>query len=214
VDIHRLYAPILRHFRAGRMKRFSELFHITAETRVLDLGGGPSNWLLVPVRPRLTIVNKDESMSKVAGAVPVIADACDTRLPSKSFDVVFSNSVIEHVGDRERQRQFAQECMRCGHGFFVQTPNRWFPVDPHTFLPFAHWLPKKIFNRLMWLSPRFLITRPGPLELPDFLNMRLLSKGDLQELFPGARIIQERFLGISKSLIAVSVLPCSDQKNT
>jgi hypothetical protein len=186
------------------MKTFSDRFRITDETRILDLGGGAFNWLLLPVRPRLTILNVHQQADKTDWATYVVGDGCNTGLPSGGFDVVFSNSVIEHVGGAERQRQFAEECRRCGLAYFVQTPNKWFPFDTHTLMPFAHWLPHRLFARLVPISPRFLITRPAPGEIEDFSNMRLLSRRDLQELFPDAEIIQERFLGIPKSLIAIS----------
>ena len=117
---------------------------------------------------------------------------------------MFSNSVIEHVGGIERQKQFAAECMRCGQGFFVQTPNKWFPFDTHTLMPFAHWLPQRFFRKLVRFSPRFVLFKPDPPDLEDFRNMRLLGRRELQELFPEAEIIEEKFLGITKSLIAVS----------
>ena len=205
MDIHRVYRPILTYFRRRRMERFSHLFAITEGTTVLDLGGGPFNWSLLPNRPTLTILDINTKTTGVRDGITYLrGDGCHTQLPDKSFDVVFSNSVIEHVGDVNRQRQFAKECMRCGRGFFVQTPNKWFPADPHTFLLFAHWLPKRTFHKAMWISPRFLMSRPSQEDIEDFRHMRLLGFRDLQDLFPGAEIIRERFLGITKSLIAVS----------
>jgi hypothetical protein len=104
--------------------------------------------------------------------------------------------------------------MRCGRAFFVQTPNKWFPFDTHTLSPFIHWLPQRIFRRLVRFSPRFIFFKPDPGDLADFSNMHLLSKREMRELFPGAEIIEEKFLGMTKSLIAASPLPCSgsDQK--
>ena len=205
MDIHRFYRPLLTYFRRRRMERFARLFAITESTTVLDLGGGPFNWSLLAPRPRLTVMDINTKTPGVRDEIVYLCgDGCDTQLPARSFDVVFSNSVIEHVGEVNRQKQFAKECMRCGRGYYVQTPNKWFPVDPHTFLLFAHWLPKKVFNKIMWISPRFLMSKPSQEDIEDFQNMRLLGKRDLQDLFPGAEIIRERFLGITKSLIAVS----------
>jgi ubiquinone/menaquinone biosynthesis C-methylase UbiE len=212
VNIHKLYAPILRYFRAGRMERFAKRFAITEQTRVLDLGGGAFNWTLLPTRPQLTILDVYDHPHKADWATYVVGDGCHTDFPSASFDVVFSNSVIEHVGGIDRQRQFAAECMRCGRAFFVQTPNKWFPFDTHTLMPFAHWLPQKLFRKLVPIAPRLVFFKPDPGDLEDFRNMRLLSKRDLQELFPGAKIIKEKFCGITKSLIAVSAAPFPDQK--
>jgi hypothetical protein len=186
------------------MAIFCKRFAIDQDTTVLDLGGGAFNWTMVPVRPRLTILDVYEHGNKAEWATYVVGDGCKTSFKTGFFDVVFSNSVIEHVGGIERQRLFAAECMRCGRGFFVQTPNKWFPLDTHTLMPFVHWLPKKIFNRLIRISPRLILFKPDSGDLDDFKNMRLLGKRDLQQLFPGAEIIEEKFMGITKSLIAVS----------
>jgi len=200
-------------FRTGRMKRFVERFAITGETTVLDLGGGAFNWTLLPVRPKVTILDVYDHGNKAEWATYVVGDGCHTDFPSAAFDVVFSNSVIEHVGGIERQRQFAAECMRCGRGYFVQTPNKWFPVDTHTLMPFAHWLPQKAFRKLIRFSPRFVFFKTDPGDLADFSNMRLLGARDLKELFPGAEIIKERFCGMTKSLIAVSAAPSPGQRS-
>jgi SAM-dependent methyltransferase len=203
VNIHTTYAPILRHFRRPRMRRFAEYFQLTGQTKVLDIGGYPGTWDLLEVRPRLTILNLAFSATDYASGIEcVVGDGCRTSFPDKSFDVVFSNSVIEHVGTLEDQKQFARECQRCGTGYFVQTPNKWFPVDPHTLMPLAHWFPTPVFTTLMKLSPRFLISPPSPQELEDFYKMRLLGRRDLEELFPGAEILEEKIFGLTKSLIA------------
>jgi ubiquinone/menaquinone biosynthesis C-methylase UbiE len=205
MNIHESVRPILRHFRKGRMRLFAQLFEINSNTTVLDLGGGDFNWTLLEARPRLTILNIHEQANQVKWADYVVGDGCNMAFPDRSFDIVFSNSVIEHVGGKERQREFAREVMRCGSAFFVQTPNKWFPFDLHTLLPFAHWLPQRIFRKLIRVSPRFLFFKPDPGDLEDFANMRLLGRKELQELFPDAKILEEKFCGITKSLIAVSL---------
>jgi ubiquinone/menaquinone biosynthesis C-methylase UbiE len=212
LNIHAFYRPILQHFRKNRMKRFSELFVLSGAS-VLDIGGGTFNWLLMDSRPeRLTVLNVCDEQDKAPWAAYIVGDGCATGLPDAAFDIVFSNSVIEHVGGIERQRQFAKECMRCGRSYFIQTPNKWFPVDPHTLMLFAHWFPQRIFKKLLPLSPRFMFFETDAGDKEDFGNMRLLSKDDLQELFPAAEIIEEKFLGITKSFIAVSAAPCRDRQ--
>jgi len=185
------------------MRLFQELIGLSHDTRVLDMGGGAFVWSLLDVRPKVTILDIRASSNPEPTMDYIVADGCNTGLPSRSFDVVFSNSVIEHVGDISRQRDFARECMRCGKCFFVQTPYKWFPIDPHTFMLFGHWFPKKVFTKLMKWSPRFLISRPTHEDIEDFVNMRLLGKKEMQELFPQALIIEEKFFGLTKSLIAV-----------
>ena len=119
------------------------------------------------------------------------------------------NSVIEHVGDAASQRRFAREIARVGRAFWVQTPNRWFPVEQHLLTPLVHWLPRRwqravVRRGTVWSA----LTHPTPdrreFYLEHFLrDVRLLGFRELRSLFPGARIIRERFLGITKSLIAV-----------
>lgn len=171
------------------------------------MGGSSFNWSMVPERPRLTILDVYDHRNKAEWATYIVGDGCRTGFPSGSFDIVFSNSVIEHVGGYERQKSFASECIRCGRGFFVQTPNKWFPLDTHTLLPFAHWLPQRLFRKLLRFAPRFLFLKSDQGDMNDFANMRLLSKRDMETLFPGAEIIEEKFCGITKSLIAIGIAP-------
>lgn len=208
MNIHAFYAPVLAHFRKARMEAFARRFGVSTNTKVLDMGGGAFNWTFLNERPRLTILDVYEHGNKAEWASYVVGDGCHTTFASGSFDIVFSNSVIEHVGGVERQKQFAAECMRCGKAYFVQTPNKWFPFDTHTLMPFAHWLPQRWFRKLIPLSPRFVFFHSDPGDREDFARMRLLSKRDLQDLFPEAEIMEEKFLGITKSLIAVSAAPC------
>ena len=125
------------------MQRFVEECRITAQTRVLDIGGTPDNWLLVPVQPRVVLLNMPRAQADLAGAVQWVAgDGRALPFRDAAFDVVFSNSVIEHVGDAASQQRFAHEVSRVGRTYWVQTPNRWFPVEQHLLTPIVHWLPK------------------------------------------------------------------------
>lgn len=199
-----------QRFRRRRMQRFAREFAITAETRVLDVGGAPETWDLLAVRPRVTLLNTPRTKEEMSRAASWVAgDGRALPFPDATFDIVFSNSVIEHVGDAQSQRRFAREVMRVGRGFWVQTPNRWFPVEQHLLTPIVHWLPR---NWQRWIVPRFtlwsLLVRPAAdrkqFYVDHFLNeIRLLDGRELCELFPGARIIRERVLGWTKSLVAM-----------
>ena len=192
------------------MATLERLLGITAATRVLDVGGTPANWALLAVRPQVTMLNLPRAMESGDGGLTwIFADGLDLPFRDKSFDVVFSNSVIEHVGDPRRQEQFAREIARVGVRYFVQTPNRWFPVEHHLLTPLIHFLPSRWQRRVV---ERFTvwewIARPRPDQRAFFLehylrDIRLLDSRAMRRLFPGARIVRERFLGLTKSLIAV-----------
>jgi len=191
------------------MRRFAREFALTPETRVLDVGGTPDCWRWLPAPPRLVFLNTPRARAEVGEAAAWVAG--DGRLlpfADGAFDIVFSNSVIEHVGDRDSQRLFAAEVRRVGRAYWVQTPNRWFPVEQHLLTPLIHWLPKRWQRALV---PRFTVWSAIVRTTPDrrqffldhYLNeVRLLSARELKELFPRARVIRERFCGWTKSLVA------------
>ena len=191
------------------MLRFAAELRITEATRVLDIGGTPEVWDLLPVRPRLTLLNTPRAKDDLAGADAWVAgDGRSLPFRDGAFDVVFSNSVIEHVGDRESQRRFAAEAARVGCAYWVQTPNRWFPVEQHLLTPFIHWLPRAWQRAIV---PRVnvwqWVARPTEdrrrFYIEHYLrDVRLLSAGELRELFPGAHVLRERALGVTKSLVA------------
>jgi 2-polyprenyl-3-methyl-5-hydroxy-6-metoxy-1,4-benzoquinol methylase len=191
------------------MQRFVRACGITAATRVLDIGGTPDNWQLIPVMPHLVLLNMPRARADLAGTAQWVAgDGRQLPFRDGDFDVVFSNSVIEHVGDAASQERFAREVARVGRGYWIQTPNRWFPIEQHLLTPLVHWLPKSwqraiVRRATVWSA----ITRPTPdrrdFYIEHFLNdIRLLSARELARLFPQARIVRERFLGMTKSLIA------------
>lgn len=200
---------IVRWFRRRRMRRFERTFRITAATRVLDAGGTAMNWEYLTVRPWLVILNTGREERDAPGVTWVAGDGCSLPFPDGAFDIVFSNSVIEHVGAPERQQLFAREIARVGRAWWVQTPNRWFPVEPHLLTPFLHWLPA---GTRAWMARRFTVwqwvTRPSAdrreFYIEHFLNdVRLLGPAEMRALFPGARLVRERFAGLTKSLVVV-----------
>ena len=203
-----LVAALSRRFRTRRMARFVEVLGIGPETRVLDVGGTLDIWQLAPLRPRLVILNEAEAIEARDGVPVVCADGCALPFPDGSFDVVFSNSVIEHLGDAENQARFAAEVRRVGRAYWVQTPNRRYFLEPHLFTPFVHWLPRSWQARVVpWGTVWEWIVRPSADRREYYLkhyltSVPLLAAGDLGRLFPGARILRERFLGWTKSLVA------------
>lgn len=209
MNIHTINAFFMRRFRPRRARQIAAGFPLllAPSKTVLDVGGGPWPWSDIRTRAGLTILNRSlpSSLAAVAHATLVTGDG--TALLYR--DKVFSNTVIEHVGNLAAQRRFAAEVRRCGREYYVQTPNRWFFVEPHLITAFVHWLPFCVKRRLVrHLSVWGLVTRPTQERIDDLLrNTRLLSKAELASLFPGDLIVRERFLGMTKSFIVIGRRP-------
>jgi hypothetical protein len=190
------------------MAAFQRAFRLTPETRILDVGGTALNWSLIAAKPQITLLNLPTD-----GESSVIGDGRYLPFRDRSFDIVFSNSVIEHIASAEDQQRFADEIRRTGSTYWVQTPDRRFPVEPHLVTPFLHWMPVRLRGAI---ARRFtvwsILERPSRDRWEFYIRhcaeeVRLLDARQLQAMFPDARIIHERFLGLSKSLIAVG--PCA-----
>jgi hypothetical protein len=198
-------------FRRRRLARFKQIFPAEACRTAIDLGGSTYHWELLDYPGDVTIVNRDAAeVQPLSGSAQRryairIADASRTGLPAGSFDLAFSNSVIEHVGDFDDQRRFAQEMLRLGGGVWCQTPNRWFFFETHLMTAFVHYLPRRwqiplVRNFSLW----GWINRPDRATAAAYLGItRLLTRREMEELFPGCEILTERFLGFAKSFVAV-----------
>lgn len=196
----------MRRFHAVRLRKFVNFMRVTAATPILDVGGTEFDWRLLPFQPKVVLLN--QQLDGAWMRVPwVIGDACRLPFADQSFPVVYSNSTTEPLFTEENQRLAASEIRRVGRGYFVQTPNRWFPVEPHYLAPLIHYLPKLWQRRLLRnFTVWGILSRPSQ-ELcdRDVDEIRLLSVADMKTLFPDAVIIRERFLGMTKSILAVRV---------
>ena len=203
-----------------RMKRIALLLEMIesvfkehAAVSILDVGGTQTYWNIVPMQlleehnVRITIVNlPGQAMPEDHDPFFFIAaDGCDlSDFEDKSFHIGHSNSVLEHVGDWGRMVLFANELSRVSQRLFVQTPNYWFPIEPHCMTPFFHWLPKPI---QVWLVLHFQL---GHWEKASTVKQavgivesaRMLDRAMFQALFKDAEILTERILGFPKSFIA------------
>jgi SAM-dependent methyltransferase len=198
VEIHAAYRVFQNRFRPRRVRKMVARSGMTSTTTVLDVGGAELLWDYSPVAPKLILLNIDPLL-KGTTANQVVADGCRLPFADGAFDFVCSNSVIEHVSDHDA---FAQEIARVGRKFYVQTPNKWFPIEPHLITPLIHWLPLAWRRRLLRRCTVWgLISKPSKEAVDDFLaTTHLLGVRDMRRLFPGAVLEKERFLGLTKSI--------------
>lgn len=208
MDIHKVYRVFMMRFRPARMATIRAMFPVLEKDgTVIDLGGTAAWWRDMQAKTRrITIINLDDTHKDEvlkAGYQFSAANACHLPYGNASFDLAFSNSVIEHVGDWDDQVKFAQEMMRCGKQVYLQTPNKWFPVEPHLIAAFIHWLPFGIQRHLVrWFSVWGWVTRPNQKTIDDCIKgIKLLSRAEVERLFPGCEIRSERVLGLTKSFI-------------
>lgn len=194
--------------RRRKLRLFLDELRPDAATTVLDVGvdevgfgetGGQAGCAthnffeeLYPWPERITAVGLHEGRGfrRRYPTIPYVqADACALPFADGAFDVCFSNAVIEHVGDRGRQRQAVAEALRVAARVFLTTPNRWFPIEVHTRLPFVHWLPDGAARRAYELAGK-----------PWAADNRLLGPRDLRELFP----VPVRVVNLGLTLVAIT----------
>lgn len=204
--------------RAKRIAPLLEMLESTFKEKgsvcIIDIGGTEKYWGIVS-RQYLTSHNVSITIVNLPGTEMredhgpfrfVEADACNlTRFDDKSFHVAHSNSVVEHIGDWDHMLQFAKELSRVSNNYYIQTPNYWFPIEPHCMMPFFHWLPEPIRVRLVMQFQLGHWRRATSINeaMQIVQSVRLLNKQMFQSLFKEATILTERFLLLPKSLIAV-----------
>jgi SAM-dependent methyltransferase len=223
--ISSLFRRFSGNARAKRAELFRRTFTLDETTKILDIGSEtganinavlrgtkvrPENVYIADIQPRLIDMG-----ATCYGYVPVhVKEAGPLPFPDQYFDIVYCSSVIEHVtlpkervwgewsGSRfraaalVRQTEFAQEIRRLGKRFFVQTPYRHFPIEPHSWLPFAAWLPRWALIPVLGAANYAWVTRP----VPDWY---LLDRGEMAALFGDAKILEEKAFGLIKSIMAV-----------
>ena len=185
------------------MREFERDFALTDKTRIVDVGGTERNWHLIKSEPHVTLVNIVGGEYARGQFVSMRGDGTALQFPDAAFDIAYSNSVIEHMGTFERQHAFARELRRVGNGYYVQTPYKWFPIEPHLLCVGIHWLPKPIYRRLVrWLSVWGWVDRPSLGDVDEQLaEIRLLTVAEMRGLFPDGELKRERLFGFTKSLI-------------
>lgn len=194
--------------RRTRFDLFMREMKPTSTDTVLDIGAGEGEGRAVnffeewyPWRANVTAVALSD-LPVFRNTYPevklVVGDGRSLPFPDNTFDLVFTNAVIEHVGTEADQRRFVAEACRVARRVFLSMPNRWFPIDAHTMIPFAHWLPMKMRNAIY----RAL----GRTYFADEKMLRLLGASDLKKMIPSGwkiRLVRQRTLGFTANLNAV-----------
>jgi SAM-dependent methyltransferase len=185
----RIASPIAARARARRHAAFFGLTGLEPGMRVLDVGCGTMG--LRALEPDLEITGVDLSPRPTYPGPFLQADVtAGLPYPDGEFDLVYSSSVIEHI-PRPRRAAFAAEVNRVGRGLYVQTPAYGFPVEPHSLLPFAHWLPATL------RKPYWRLGAQGNWE-----DIDLLGRAEMRRLF-GAEVHAERLGPLAKSWLAI-----------
>lgn len=199
-------------FRANRLRKLESLFFRNFNPEkpisILDVGGTDYFWKKsqIPNIPgvRITLLNLQLEKTTHPHISSMIGDATEMNsFEDKKFDLVFSNSVIEHLYTIENQRKMANEILRVGKKYFVQTPNKYFPVEAHYALPFAQYLPKKLLFFLLTKTKLSRLKRWESRAAQQYLDeIRLLNEKEMKSLFPKSKLLKEKVLGMTKSLTA------------
>ena len=198
---YRLLSPFSARSRSKRMLDFIRLTGAKEGVSIIDLGGQPMIWDSIESPLEITILNLP-GIAKISRQSHhhieyVVGDACNvTDYEDGSFDIVFSNSVIEHVGGPAARLDFAREVRRLGRAYWVQTPCKYFPIEAHNGMPFWWFYPSALRQAMIarWKK-----------KLPEWTEMiegtDIISRDELERLFPEGKILVERFLGLPKSYI-------------
>jgi len=202
------YHWIWKHWREKRWNKFRELIEPCPEDRVLDVGGCSGDWI-----GRGNMINCVDVLNLEKENIPehpnspkmvgLAGDGCSLEVSDQSYDIVFSNSVIEHVGGWDDQLKFATEARRVGKKLWIQTPAYGCPVEPHYLGLFVHWFPQAWHVPIArWTS---VVGLTGAADLESIASTtRLLTKKEYRTLFPDCEIWTERlFLIFPKSYIAL-----------
>lgn len=186
-------------FRARRLKLMLDAFKPGPDSLVLDIGSYSSFFQEGWPHPERVVCLDVVFRSELAHrrCLSVIADVRALPFKDQSLDII-CNSVLEHVGPLEEQQRAAAEITRVGRKFFVQIPYKFFPIDPHFFtIPYFQLLPQRCQRQICKLISVGYVARG------DFLDLHYLTAAELAALFPGARIVKEKVLFLTKSLYAL-----------
>lgn len=200
--VNRLWHRLAARFRRRRRAMLLGRFPASSFPKVIDVGGVAKDWendsRVVTI---LNLVRQDCGIHQF-----VAGDARRIDGTDNSFDLAYCNSVIEHVGTWDDQKMLASELRRIAPALWVQTPNRWFPLEVHYLTLFLHWWPRLLQNHFIvrWFTGWGWLVRPTRDEVERYAAaVHLLSAREMKQLFPDCTLLRERFFGCTKSLICV-----------
>ncbi|MBM4059607.1 MAG: class I SAM-dependent methyltransferase [Planctomycetes bacterium] len=207
-----LFERLSQRSRRIKMELLQRHLPLTGDELVLDIGSqvdAQSRQLLerFPDQGRITAVNiLPQHLQAIRAAFPgvrtQVADARELPFADRSFDLVYSNAVIEHVGDFAAQARMAAEVRRVGKRWFLTTPNRWYPFEFHARVPLISWLPPRWMHRVARLWAYNHVHRryqPGN----DYSDVHLLGARQLRRLFPDSLVVNPRVTFWPETLVAV-----------
>ncbi|MDP2686909.1 MAG: hypothetical protein Q8O62_06790 [Aequorivita sp.] len=209
------FAFKMRKKRAERlMLLINECYNEYGEVKIIDIGGTKVYWKIIPEEfliknnvhitavnlPSTPLSQNDDIFTFITG------NGCDlSEITDNAFHLSHSNSVIEHVGSWDNMIAFSKESKRVAEKYYIQTPNYWFPIEPHFVTPFFHWLPKEIrikllqnFNLGWYKKAKSYQEAKSNVE-----GCSLLTKKRFKSLFPDAVLYKEKFGFFVKSLILI-----------
>jgi SAM-dependent methyltransferase len=204
--MNRLFLQLHRRSREKKHRLFLELLHPKANATILNVGAtGTVTGLREQFECKYGYLQQitgggpsfeetSDYQRRFPAVTPIVFDGCALPFANKSFDIVYSNAVLEHLPEPNDVVRFAREVQRVGRGWFITTPNFWYPIEPHYHLPLVQLLPAD--------AQRKLVTALGK---TPYDHLHLMRKSDLRQLFPTSHVIGCRVTFYPETLIAYSV---------
>jgi hypothetical protein len=193
-------------FRQQRNEEFTRRFPDLPHMRVLDLGGTAVSWRVLGLHPQsVTLVNPDHPDDPAEPWLEIVReDACAGGFGS--YDLVFSNSLLEHLGGHARRQRFADVVHESAPRWWIQTPYRYFPIEPHWVFPFFQFLPFQV--RVLICQHWRTLHQNGAIDRAEaaaaVASIELASATEMRMYFPSSEFWYERLAGVPKSLVAIN----------
>ena len=176
--------------------------------KILDVGGTEAYWenngFANLDSIHITLLNLEKQRTSCTNIDSIVGDATNLKqYNDNQFDICFSNSVIEHLYNFENQQKMAKETQRVGKYYFIQTPNKYFIIEPHFLLPFFQFFPGNLQHYILTKTKLSRGKKWNKKFAKNYINeIRLLSLNEMKELHPHSKFDFEKFIGLTKSFTA------------